>query len=92
MQAKKEHCTIINQIEKIRGEKRESLEAYEVLVKILNKHIRYEERVVFPHLEQTLPVSSLNEITQHLDNEQKDDFIDNYSDEFWVKPKNQSNV
>lgn len=92
VQAKKEHCTIINQIEKIRGEKRESLEAYEVLVKILNKHIRYEERVVFPHLEQTLPVSSLNEITQHLNNEHKDDFIDNYSDEFWVKPKNQSNI
>jgi hypothetical protein len=27
-----------------------------------------------------------------LDSEHKDDFEDNYSDEFWIKPKKQSNV
>jgi len=91
-QAKKEHLTIMNQIGKITGGERDSREAYEVLVRMLSNHIRYEERVVFPHLEQTLPVSLLNEIAQHLDSGYKDDFEDNYSDEFWIKPKKQSNV
>ena len=91
-QAKKEHGGILDQIGKIAGGERDNPEAYAVLVSILSKHIRYEERVVFPHLEQALPVSLLDEIAQHLDSEHKDDFEDNYSDEFWMAPKKQSNL
>jgi hemerythrin-like domain-containing protein len=91
-QAKKEHGAILDQIGKIAGGERDNPEAYAVLVSILNKHIRYEERVVFPHLEQALPVSLLDEIAQHLDSAHKDDFEDNYSDEFWMEPKKQSNL
>jgi hemerythrin-like domain-containing protein len=58
------------------------------LATLVDDHIRYEERELFPYLEQTLRAEELEaigaglRITHTL-------FIDNFSNEFWRSPANQ---
>lgn len=48
----------------------------------LKRHIRFEERVYFPHLEEFLPAGKMNEIGDQLQKiHHKEE--DNYPDEFW---------
>lgn len=48
----------------------------------LRNHIRFEERIYFPHLEENLSDETMNEIGNQLnDIHQKED--DSYQDEFW---------
>jgi len=50
----------------------------------LDEHIRFEERTLFPHLEQTLPAGDLNAIGEQLHGHNRNVFIDIYPDEFWL--------
>lgn len=56
-----------------------------VLADTVEAHVRYEERVLFPHLEKVLTEAQLEDIGAKL----KDAPVlkDNYADEFWVKTK-----
>ncbi len=50
--------------------------------KVLNDHIRFEERVVFPYYEKELSLQEFEEIGKQLNHfPQKEQ--DNYPDEFW---------
>lgn len=49
----------------------------------VNDHVRYEERVLFPHLEKVLSEEQLQKISAALSPEA---IIDGYEDDFWVKP------
>ncbi|MET1056149.1 MAG: hemerythrin domain-containing protein [Pedobacter sp.] len=63
-------------------------EAEDILLKmvtLLTAHIRYEERVLFPFLERHLTEQQLKEIGKQL--EAEEEFVDEYSDEFWVIPR-----
>lgn len=50
---------------------------------LLEKHIRYEERVLFPHLENTLDLTQLAMIGKGLAALHSQPVADNYADEFW---------
>ena len=53
------------------------------LCNLVNDHIRFEERQLFPFLEQTLPPGELNDIFLKL--EQHPLSCEEWKDEFWVK-------
>lgn len=50
----------------------------------VDAHIRFEERVLFPHLQEKLSEAQLEKIGGQLLHEP---FADGYEDEFWVKSK-----
>jgi hypothetical protein len=54
-------------------------------VELLAKRIRFEERTLFPHLEDNLPASVLRQVGDFLSGEHRETFIDNYPDQFWSK-------
>ena len=54
------------------------------LSQLINSHIRFEERVLFPHYEKNIPQENLVKIGSKLA-DQADEGEDGYLDEFWVK-------
>lgn len=55
----------------------------------VDKHVRYEERQLFPHLENTLTEAQLEDIGRQLNALPADPLKDDYEDEFW-KERNPS--
>jgi hemerythrin-like domain-containing protein len=53
------------------------------LADMVNDHIRFEERVLFPHLEEKLPDEQLKKIGKEINTEP---LMDNFEDNFWTKP------
>lgn len=51
----------------------------------LEKHIRFEERTLFPSIQEKASEKQLETIKKHGDREK---FVENDSDIFWVKPEN----
>lgn len=82
IQAKKEHQLLLRQLENVNEASPSNRDVYLQLIKALDEHIRFEERVVFPHLEHVLSMSTLNMVNDFLE---KDGHRlgDDYSDEFW---------
>jgi hemerythrin superfamily protein len=54
------------------------------LADTVDEHVRYEERILFPHLESELTESQLDDIGRQITS---DTLLDNYEDDFWSKPK-----
>lgn len=52
---------------------------------LLDEHIRFEERVLFPHLEKTLPEETLATIGKALEALHATPVPDDYPDAFWEK-------
>lgn len=51
---------------------------------LLEKHIRFEERVLFPYLETIFPEEELQLIGQQLEKLHSTTATDDFADEFWV--------
>lgn len=51
----------------------------------LEKHVRFEERELFPYLEKTLSEEQHQEVSARLDAAHNDPLVDNYEDEFWAR-------
>jgi len=56
------------------------------LANLVDAHVRYEERELFPHLEQVLTNDQLEWIGKQL-NEKHEMLRDDFGDEFWVRKK-----
>jgi hemerythrin-like domain-containing protein len=54
---------------------------------LLEKHIRFEERQLFPHYEQTLNAEELEKIGVELEATHNVKKENTWSNEFWLKPK-----
>lgn len=54
------------------------------LADTVDEHIRFEERVLFPHLQEKLSERQLEKIGEQFVHEP---FIDTYEDDFWIKPR-----
>ena len=52
---------------------------------LVTAHVRFEERELFPHLEQVLTPEQLRKVGHDLLEIQPEPLQDNYSDEFWMK-------
>lgn len=55
------------------------------IAELVDNHVRFEERKLFPHLEQLIPEDQLKEISEKLGHAPEKDV---YKDEFWIKKKN----
>ena len=73
-----DHETIRELIRRIDGN---SLNDITTFATLLNDHIRFEERELFPYIERKLTQSELNEIRAHLDHTPS--CSDKWPDEFW---------
>ena len=50
---------------------------------LMTNHIRFEERVLFPHLEKELPISTLEMVGAYLAQQHQTPFKEDYPDRFW---------
>ena len=55
------------------------------LANLVDNHIRYEERELFPHLEKMLSDEQLEKIGKQLDALQPSPLTDDFGDQFWIK-------
>jgi hemerythrin-like domain-containing protein len=81
-----EHTEIAAQIKGLYVDDENVTNKLSTLADIVDKHVRYEERELFPHLEQVLTNEQLEQIGKQLAghaNALKDDF----ADAFWIKDK-----
>lgn len=85
LQALKEH-EYINSLVKIiyQSSGNELSDALTKIVDSVDEHVRYEERILFPHLEKLLSEDQLKAISTQLDHEPEKDV---YPDEFWRTTK-----
>lgn len=64
-----------------------AVDSYQSLASLVNDHIRYEERKLFPHLEEKLSQDQLMAIGEELHRLHAAENADNYEDQFWIKSK-----
>ncbi len=64
-----------------------STELFNTLADQIDGHIRYEERELFPYLEQALTEQHLSSVGLQLSELHRDRIKDDYDDEFWVRAK-----
>jgi hemerythrin-like domain-containing protein len=79
----REHKAIALQINKINNKEKLNPKAYADLAMLVNRHIRFEERILFPHLENTLSANQLRIIGLELAELHQKEAVDDYEDEFW---------
>ncbi|MDP4284550.1 MAG: hemerythrin domain-containing protein [Bacteroidota bacterium] len=60
------------------------LNNFSALADMVDEHVRYEERILFPHLEKELTETQLQNIGLRISGEP---LKDNFEDAFWEKPK-----
>lgn len=86
-QALHEHRDIEKKISALKNFKEDEF-TQEVLAlsELMNHHVRYEERELFPYLESSLGAQKLAAIGQALHGEQHT-AAEDYGDEFWLKKK-----
>lgn len=80
-----DHKQIKEQVELLKAStEEEASQQLTALADMVDSHVRYEERELFPYLEKNLTQAQLEAIGSELKNEPvaKDD----YQDEFWIKP------
>jgi hemerythrin-like domain-containing protein len=83
-QAKSEHQLIAAHVRGINETEEPEMEMYIHLTELLTAHIRFEERVLFPHLETILGEEELTAIGEQLAAKHSEPFNDLYADEFWT--------
>lgn len=84
-QAKSEHLMIEKNVGYLNSQDHQTADMYLAFAEALIKHIRFEERTLFPHLEASLPQAVLKQVGDYLSAEHAAAFVDNYPDEFWSK-------
>ena len=84
-QARSEHLMIEKDILCLNNQEHQTASMYLAFAELLTKHIRFEERTLFPHLEATLSQVVLKQVGDYLSAEHAATFTDNYPDEFWSK-------
>ena len=82
-QVKDEHEIIRLLVAGINGQDKDKRNSYIQFASLLEQHIRYEERVLFPYLEANISASELEAIGKEL--EVNDAHNDVYEDEFWLQ-------
>lgn len=72
--------SLINELAHL--DSKESAERLSGLADTVDEHVRYEERILFPHLETSLSEEQLELIGAHISDKP---LQDNYEDTFWEK-------
>ena len=87
LQAETDHAAIRNAVATLKSGNKITIDDLEAFANMLEAHIRFEERTLFPHFEKTVSPEVLEETGQLLaaDYRNKTPFV--WKDEFWIKPK-----
>ncbi|MES2418535.1 MAG: hemerythrin domain-containing protein [Bacteroidota bacterium] len=80
---RKEHLEIALQIAKVNNQKNQEPQAYADLADLVDQHIRFEERILFPHLEKVFSDNQLKIIGLELQKLHQETIADDYPDSFW---------
>mgnify|MGYP001545945156 CR=1 FL=1 len=84
-QGKREHQVLSGWFMRIINNEVEHFKDYLSFTELLTNHIRFEERVLFPFIEEHLPKTDLEAIGAHLAKAHSVAFNDSYHDEFWIR-------
>jgi hemerythrin-like domain-containing protein len=85
--ALKEHAGIAQQINELNGAEHVSSNQLLTLADMVDNHVRYEERELFPHLEEILTEEQLESIGKQISAHHDPNLKDDFADEFWIKKK-----
>ena len=85
--ALREHEDIAKQINEINISEHISPDQLLTLADMVDNHVRYEERELFPHLEEILTEEQLESIGKQISSRHNPNLKDDFADEFWVKKK-----
>ncbi len=83
-----EHAQIAEQIKALNAIADNAVDQLSTLADTVDNHVRYEERELFPHLENVLTTEQLDNIGKQLATNCDPALKDNFADEFWLKNKN----
>jgi hemerythrin-like domain-containing protein len=86
-QALDEHASITRQIKSLHAAEEDIVARLSALADMVDDHVRYEERELFPHLEQVLSKEQLISIGEALAPGDEAGLKDDYPDDFWMKNK-----
>lgn len=87
LKAESEHAAIRKMVAALRPDAESTVADLEAFANLLEAHIRFEERVLFPYIEKEILPEALTIIGSQLeaDHSTKKPFI--WQDEFWIKNK-----
>jgi hemerythrin-like domain-containing protein len=80
-----EHLMLGARLDHLNHYENENAAEYLSFAELLIKHIRFEERTLFPHLERQLPESALQAVGEYFSRKHPTAFNDDFPDEFWSK-------
>lgn len=86
-QGKNEHQMLQKHIGRLNHDENSEPGDYLYFAELLINHIRFEERILLPHLEQALAESALKSVEAYLAQQHPVPFKDDYPDEFWTDEK-----
>jgi len=78
-----EHRRVLDLVKAITGSKAWDAEYYSGLADLVENHVRFEERQLFPFLETRLSREQLSKVGAELDRLHGAPVADEYEDEFW---------
>lgn len=79
-----QHAEIASQLHKINSFQKTDSKAYRDLADLIDAHIRFEERILFPHLEKMLSPNQMTIIGLELEQWHNEPLEEEYKDEFWI--------
>ncbi|CAN5744852.1 hypothetical protein BH10BAC3_BH10BAC3_09050 [soil metagenome] len=82
-----EHAQIEKQIKDLSNDEAITVLQLSVLADSVDNHVRYEERILFPHLEKVLNEQQLESIGNKIAAQENPELTDDFSDTFWLKDK-----
>jgi hemerythrin-like domain-containing protein len=85
--ALKEHADIAQQINNLNANEHISPGELLTLADMVDNHVRYEERELFPHMEKVLSEEQLESIGKQIEEHHDPGLKDDFADEFWIKKK-----
>jgi hemerythrin-like domain-containing protein len=83
-----DHAKIAEQIKALDANDDNTKNNLSALADTVDNHVRYEERELFPHLEQVLTDDQLEKIGKQLTTRHNAAVKDDFADEFWLKDQN----
>ena len=85
--AEGDHTAIRSMMGKLNSSGVDTVAVLHEFAAMLQAHIRFEERILFPHVERTIPAEDLDAIGRQLHVHHSNKTSLAWSDAFWVKPK-----
>jgi iron-sulfur cluster repair protein YtfE (RIC family) len=87
IQAEGEHAAIRNKVAALQPTSQATAEDLEEFAKLLEEHIRFEERVLFPYIEQQINDGDLEKIGATLKLQHTNKCAFTWEDKFWINTK-----